>query len=101
MAENQKRWFVIHTYSGYEDRVKRNLEQRIKSMDTGDEIFQVVIPTEEEIEVRTKCIGCGICVTGCPNEAVRLIRRPDAEIISPPVDFKAWEQERLRNRSLI
>ena len=53
MAENQKRWFVIHTYSGYEDRVKRNLEQRIKSMDTEAEISQVVIPTEEEIEVRS------------------------------------------------
>jgi len=50
--ENQKYWFVIHTYSGYEERVKKNLEQRIKSMDIGDEIFQVVIPTEEEIEVR-------------------------------------------------
>jgi len=52
VEENQKHWFVVHTYSGYEERVKKNLEQRIKSMDTGDEIFQVVIPTEEEIEVR-------------------------------------------------
>ena len=52
MEENQKHWFVVHTYSGYEERVKKNLEQRIKSMDTGGEIFQVVIPTEEEIEVR-------------------------------------------------
>jgi len=50
--ENQKYWFVIHTYSGYEERVKKNLEQRIKFMDTGEEISQVVIPTEEEIEVR-------------------------------------------------
>ena len=52
MAENQKRWFVIHTYSGYEERVKKNLEQRIKYMDSGDEIFQVIIPTEVEIEVK-------------------------------------------------
>ena len=52
MGENDKQWFVIHTYSGYEERVKKNLEQRIKSMDFGDEVFQVVIPTEEEIEVR-------------------------------------------------
>jgi len=50
--ENQKEWFVVHTYSGYEERVKRNLEQRVKSMDTGDKIFQVVVPTEEEIEVK-------------------------------------------------
>ncbi len=52
MEENQKQWFVVHTYSGYEDRVKQNLEQRIKFMDAGDEISDVVIPTEEEIEVR-------------------------------------------------
>jgi len=53
VGENQKQWFVIHTYSGYEDRVRKNLEQRIKFIDGGDEIFQVVIPTEEEIEVRS------------------------------------------------
>ena len=52
MAKNSKSWYVIHTYSGYEERVKKNLEQRIKSMDGGDEVFEVVIPTEEEIEVR-------------------------------------------------
>ncbi len=52
MAENQKHWFVIHTYSGHEERVKKNLEQRIKSMDSGDDVFQIVIPTEEEIEVK-------------------------------------------------
>ena len=52
MEENQKQWFVVHTYSGYEERVKRNLEQRIKFMDAGDEVSQVVIPTEDEIEVR-------------------------------------------------
>ena len=53
MGENEKHWFVIHTYSGYEERVKKNLEQRVKLMDSGDEVFQVVIPTEEEIEVRS------------------------------------------------
>ena len=53
MEENQKQWFVVHTYSGYEERVKKNLERRIKSMDFGDEVYQVIIPTEEEIEVRS------------------------------------------------
>ena len=52
MEENQKHWFVVHTYSGYEERVRRNLEQRIKFMDARDKISQIVIPTEEEIEVR-------------------------------------------------
>jgi len=50
---NQKDWFVIHTYSGYEERVKKNLEQRIKFMGGEDEISQVIIPTEEEVEVRS------------------------------------------------
>ena len=52
MEENQKQWFVVHTYLGYEERVRKNLEQRIKSMDTEGEISQIVIPTEEEIEVK-------------------------------------------------
>jgi transcription termination/antitermination protein NusG len=52
VGESEKNWYVIHTYSGYEERVKKNLEQRIKSMDSGDEIFQVIIPTEEEIEIK-------------------------------------------------
>ncbi len=52
MSENGKRWFVVHTYSGYEERVKKNLEQRIKLMDSSGDISQVVVPTEEEVEVR-------------------------------------------------
>ncbi len=53
MEEKQKSWFVVHTYSGYEERVKKNLEQRIKFMDSEDEITRVVIPTEDEIEVKS------------------------------------------------
>ena len=45
-------WYVVHSYSGYENKVKTNLEQRIESMGMQDKIFQVVVPTEEEIEVR-------------------------------------------------
>jgi transcriptional antiterminator NusG len=52
MTDNGISWFVIHTYSGYEERVKKNLEQRVKFMDSGNEILQVVIPTEDEIEVK-------------------------------------------------
>jgi electron transport complex protein RnfB len=49
---------------------------------------------------QARCIGCGLCVTGCPNEAANLERRPDADIISPPLDFAAWEHARLVNRGL-
>ena len=52
VAQSTTRWYIIHTYSGQEDRVKKNLEQRIESMDARDKIFQVVVPTEEEIEIK-------------------------------------------------
>jgi transcriptional antiterminator NusG len=46
------KWFVIHTYSGYEAKVKSNLERRIASMNMKDKIFQVLIPTEKEKEIK-------------------------------------------------
>jgi transcriptional antiterminator NusG len=52
MGDNDRHWYIVHTYSGYEERVKRSLEQRVKFMDAEDKIFQVVIPTEDEIEIR-------------------------------------------------
>ena len=55
MIEEQtenRRWYIIHAYSGQEDRVKKNLEQRIQTMDVKDKIFQVIVPTEEEMEYR-------------------------------------------------
>lgn len=52
MGENGKKWFVIHTYSGHEERVRKNLEQRIKLMDSDGDIAQVIVPTEKEVEAR-------------------------------------------------
>jgi len=49
---DQRAWFVIHCYSGYENKVRHNLEQRIETMGMKDKIFDVVIPTQEEIEVK-------------------------------------------------
>ncbi len=48
----QRAWYVVHSYSGYENKVKKNLEQRIESMGMQDQIFQVIVPTEEEVEIR-------------------------------------------------
>ena len=45
-------WYVVHSYSGYENKVKKNLEHRIESMGMQDQIFQVVVPTEEEVELK-------------------------------------------------
>jgi transcriptional antiterminator NusG len=45
----EKRWYVVHTYSGYENKVKANLEKRVESMDMSDKIFRVLVPMEEEV----------------------------------------------------
>src|SRR5206468_2559879 len=49
---DDRRWYVIHTYSGYENKVKTNLEHRVESMGVQDRIYDVVIPTEEEVEIK-------------------------------------------------
>jgi transcription termination/antitermination protein NusG len=51
-ANDQRSWYVVHCYSGYENKVRHNLEQRIETMGMKDKIFDVVIPTQEEIEVK-------------------------------------------------
>lgn len=47
-----KRWYVLHTYSGYEENVKHNLEQRIDSFDMQDKIFSVLVPKEKKIKIK-------------------------------------------------
>ena len=47
-----RRWYVLHTYSGYEENVKRNIEQRVESFDMHDKIFQVLIPKEKKIKIK-------------------------------------------------
>jgi len=51
-SEDGRAWYVVHCYSGYENKVRHNLEQRIETMGMKDQIFDVVVPTEEEIEVK-------------------------------------------------
>ncbi len=52
LQDDGRRWYVIHTYSGYENKVKQNLMHRIESMEMHDQIFRVIVPTEEEIEIK-------------------------------------------------
>ena len=47
-----KRWYAIHTYSGYEENVSRNLKQRVESLDMEDKIFDVLVPTETKIKIK-------------------------------------------------
>ena len=51
-TDTERRWYILHAYSGQEERVKRNLEQRVTTMDIGHKIFKVIIPTEDEIEIK-------------------------------------------------
>jgi transcriptional antiterminator NusG len=51
-VDDGRAWYVVHSYSGYENKVKKNLEHRIESMNMQNKIFQVVVPTEEEIEIK-------------------------------------------------
>src|SRR5690554_6654304 len=48
----EKNWYVVHTYSGYENKVKTNLEKRVETMGMQDKIFRVVVPEEEETEMK-------------------------------------------------
>lgn len=52
VSSGEKRWYAIHTYSGYENAVARNLKQRIDSLNMNDKIFEVVVPTEKKIKVK-------------------------------------------------
>ncbi|WP_186576197.1 transcription termination/antitermination protein NusG [Aquibacillus kalidii] len=48
----EKSWYVVHTYSGYENKVKANLEKRLESMGMEDKIFRVLVPEDEETEIK-------------------------------------------------
>ena len=49
---SERRWYAIHTYSGYEDAVARNLKQRTESFGMNDKIFNVVVPSEKKIKIK-------------------------------------------------
>src|SRR5436190_22289822 len=50
--ETEAQWYVVHAYSGHEEKVKKNLEKRIESMDMQDKILQALVPMEDEIEIK-------------------------------------------------
>ncbi len=73
------RWYIIQAYSGQEKRVKTNLEQRVKTMDMADKIFQVVVPTEEEIEIK-----------GGQRKSVARIVFPGYILVQMHMDDQSW-----------
>ena len=52
-AETQTgQWYVLHTYSGYENKVKKSIETRVEALDLTDRVYEIVVPTQDEIEIR-------------------------------------------------
>ncbi len=51
--KNQKRWYIVHTYSGYENKVKVNLEKRVEYMNMGDKIFRIEVPQKTVVQVKS------------------------------------------------
>ena len=60
--DDGRHWYVIHTYSGYENKVRQNLMHRIETMEMQDQIFRVIVPTEEEIEIKNGCLSLNFSV---------------------------------------
>lgn len=50
---SEGKWYVLHTYSGYENKVKKSIENRVDALDLHDRVFEIVVPTQEEIEIRS------------------------------------------------
>jgi transcription termination/antitermination protein NusG len=46
-------WYVLHTYSGYENKVKKSIESRVEALDLSERVYEIVVPTQEEIEIRS------------------------------------------------
>ena len=103
--KGERQWFVIHCYSGYENKVRKNLEQRIETMNMKDKIFDVFIPTQDEIEVRdgkrrntpgvTGFVGMGDEPTPLrPEEVAAIMRRAEDE--SPTFKVTYHEGDRVR-----
>ena len=79
MASDDKRWYIIHTYSGYEDRVMKNLEQRVKHMDAENKVSRIVIPAEDEIEIK-----------GGQRRTVRKKIFPGYVLVQMTMDDESW-----------
>lgn len=64
---------------------------QVKAIEAGEEAYSVI---------KERCIGCGLCISTCPGEAIQLVRKPEQEIVNPPTDETAWFDERARQRGI-
>ena len=102
---DESRWYILHTYSGHEDKVMTNLTQRVENLDLSKTIHEVLVPSEEKIEIKdgerqvvNKKMYAGyllvkmIMVTGFVSAEDETDRRPK------PVPLESHEVERIMNR---
>ena len=64
---------------------------QVNAIEAGEDCYRVV---------KDRCIGCGLCVSTCPSEAIRLVRKESAELVPPLQDEMAWYEERARQRGV-
>ena len=64
---------------------------QVRAIEEGDTAYRVI---------KERCIGCGLCVTACPRDAIKLVAKPQQEIIAPPTDMRAWNDARANQRSV-
>lgn len=79
VTTGEKNWYAIHTYSGYEDNVARNLQQRIESLGFEDKIFSVLVPKEKKIKIK-----------GGKRETVEEKIYPGYVLVEMVVDDDSW-----------
>ncbi|MFI5398818.1 MAG: DUF362 domain-containing protein [Candidatus Binatia bacterium] len=63
---------------------------QVKAIENGDTTYSVI---------KERCIGCGLCVTTCPTDAIRLVAKPQEDLVTPPANPIAWNEERARGRA--
>ena len=105
--ESEKRWYVIHTYSGYENKVKANLERKVHSLGMENEVFNIVIPMENEIEVKdgnrntpgvTGFVGSGTKpIPLTEDEVKQIMRSMGVEESRPKIDLQLQQIVRLKS----
>lgn len=63
--------------------------------------MEAIVEREDSFQVLSeRCIGCGACVSSCTTEAIRLVRRPEAEQDTPPADLMDWTMKRAASRGI-
>ncbi|MFH1699720.1 MAG: 4Fe-4S binding protein [Candidatus Zixiibacteriota bacterium] len=87
-------------YANYYAEIDADLCSDCKTCQERCQVDAIETRDDVSFVIREKCIGCGLCATGCPEEAAQLKPKPEEEIVHPPENFPAWERLRLQSRGM-